>query len=62
MRTIEYASTLTDRAGDTGSRKETMATDTLSLILLPLCGLVLLAGLGTAVWTFVRIIRTRPQQ
>jgi len=39
-----------------------MATDTLSLILLPLCGIVLLAGLITAVVTFVRIIRTNPNR
>ena len=39
-----------------------MATDTLSLILLPLAGIILLAGLITAVVTFVRIIRTNPKR
>lgn len=39
-----------------------MATDTLSLILLPICGIVLLAGLITAVVTLVRIVRTNPKR
>ena len=37
-----------------------MATDPLTLLLLPLSGIVLLVGLATAVATLVRIIRTTP--